>query len=78
MGSRVVSVSAATGAGMVSGEAALARVRRFLEDMARLSEDKDSADIVFLLGREETPIYAHRIILQARFVIEFLQLYKRP
>ncbi|XP_012229834.1 uncharacterized protein [Linepithema humile] len=66
MGTRAVAVAAAAGAAGMSGEAGLAGVPRLLEDLARLSEDKDSADIVFLLGRDETPVYAHRIILQAR------------
>lgn len=66
MGTRAVAVGASTGATGVSGEAGLAGVPRLLEDLARLSEDKDSADIVFLLGRDETPVYGHRIILQAR------------
>ncbi|XP_033351914.1 speckle-type POZ protein [Bombus vosnesenskii] len=66
MGTRAVAVGAAPGAAGVSGEAGLAGVPRLLEDLARLSEDKDTADIVFLLGRDETPVYAHRIILQAR------------
>lgn len=68
MGTRAVAVAAAAGAAGMSGEAGLAGVPRLLEDLARLSEDKDSADIVFLLGRDETPVYAHRIILQARLV----------
>ncbi|XP_076173376.1 BTB/POZ domain-containing protein 9 isoform X1 [Ptiloglossa arizonensis] len=66
MGTRAVAVGAAPGAAGVSGEAGLAGVPRLLEDLARLSEDKDTADIIFLLGRDETPVYAHRIILQAR------------
>lgn len=70
MGTRAVAVGAAPGAAGVSGEAGLAGVPRLLEDLARLSEDKDTADIVFLLGRDETPVYAHRIILQARSVLE--------
>lgn len=37
-----------------------------LDDLQKLSEDQDSADIVFVLGREEERIYAHRIILMAR------------
>ncbi|KAF7387035.1 hypothetical protein HZH68_012712 [Vespula germanica] len=68
MGSRAVAVGAVAGAAGVSGEAGLAGVPRLLEDLARLSEDKDTADIVFLLGRDETPVYAHRIILQARLL----------
>ncbi|XP_031773671.1 speckle-type POZ protein A [Apis florea] len=66
MATRAVAVGAAPGAAGISGEAGLAGVPRLLEDLARLSEDKDTADIVFLLGRDETPVYAHRIILQAR------------
>lgn len=69
MGTRAVAVAAAAGAAGMSGEAGLAGVPRLLEDLARLSEDKDSADIVFLLGRDETPVYAHRIILQARLAL---------
>lgn len=68
MGTRAVAVGASPGAAGVSGEAGLAGVPRLLEDLARLSEDKDTADIVFLLGRDETLVYAHRIILQARSV----------
>ncbi|KAL1452224.1 hypothetical protein WDU94_006519 [Cyamophila willieti] len=44
----------------------LAGVPQLLEDLQRLAEDTDSADIVFLVGREEVPVYAHRIILMAR------------
>jgi hypothetical protein len=44
----------------------LAGVPQLLEDLQRLAEDHDSADIVFLVGREEMPVYAHRIILMAR------------
>jgi hypothetical protein len=66
MGTRALAVSSSIGAVVVPGETNLAGVLRLLEDLARLSEDKDSADIVFLLGREESPVYAHRIIMQAR------------
>lgn len=76
MGTRAVAVAAAAGAAGMSGEAGLAGVPRLLEDLARLSEDKDSADIVFLLGRDETPVYAHRIILQARLVSTSHYLWK--
>lgn len=65
MGTRTVAVSSSA-TSVVHGEANLAGVLRLLEDLARLSEDKDTADIVFLLGREELPVYAHKIILQAR------------
>lgn len=67
MGTRAVGLGSAGGAGVV-GEAGLAGVPRLLEDLTRLSEDNESADIVFLLGRDETPVYGHRIILQVRFV----------
>ena len=44
----------------------LAGVPQLLEDLQRLLEDHESADILFLVGREEAPVYAHRIILMAR------------
>ncbi|XP_014281208.1 serine-enriched protein isoform X2 [Halyomorpha halys] len=44
----------------------LSGVPQLLEDLQRLSEDKDSADILFLVGREEVPVYAHRLILMTR------------
>nr|XP_034831315.1 BTB/POZ domain-containing protein 19 [Maniola hyperantus] len=37
-----------------------------LRDLQRLSEDQDSADIVFILGTAEEKVYAHKIILFAR------------
>ena len=67
MGTRTAAVSALTGSAVVTGEEAVSGVPRLLEDLTKLSEDKETADIVFLLGRDETPVYAHRIILQARF-----------
>ncbi|XP_020999865.1 BTB/POZ domain-containing protein 9 [Parasteatoda tepidariorum] len=45
---------------------ALAGVPRLLDDLQRLIEDRDTADIVFIVGREEVPIYAHRLIMRAR------------
>ena len=41
-----------------------------LLDFERLLEDRESADVVFLLGSEpnETAVYAHRAILRARYV----------
>lgn len=44
----------------------LSGVPQLLEDLQRLADDHESADIVFLVGREEVPVYAHRIILMAR------------
>lgn len=52
----------------------LAGVARLLDDLHRLMDDRDSADIVFLVGREEVPIYAHCLILRARLVSPYLQL----
>lgn len=44
----------------------LAGVPRLLDDLQRLADDHDSADIVFLVGREDVPVYAHRLVLMAR------------
>ena len=63
MGSRTLSSSSSS---FVPNDVNLSGVLRLLEDLSRLSEDKDSSDLMFLLGREETPVYAHRIIMQAR------------
>lgn len=41
-------------------------VECLLDALQRLSEDQDSSDIVFLLGRDEERVYAHRIILMVR------------
>lgn len=43
-----------------------AGMSQLVEDMQRLCEDQESADVVFLVGREEDRIYAHRLILMAR------------
>ncbi|CAG0916691.1 unnamed protein product [Notodromas monacha] len=37
-----------------------------LEDLERLSEDRESADLVFLVGRDETPIRGHRLVYAMR------------
>ncbi|XP_058058893.1 uncharacterized protein LOC131209771 [Anopheles bellator] len=42
------------------------KVPQLLEDFKKLSEDHDTADIVFVLGPSEERVYAHRIILMAR------------
>ncbi|KAK9502328.1 hypothetical protein O3M35_011121 [Rhynocoris fuscipes] len=44
----------------------LSGVPHLLDDLSRLAEDRESADIVFLVGRDEVPITAHRLILMAR------------
>ncbi|KAJ8957497.1 hypothetical protein NQ318_020524 [Aromia moschata] len=64
MGSRVGGLSTAG----LPADKALAGVPRLLDDLQRLSEDTDSADIVFILGREEERVFAHRVILMARLV----------
>lgn len=51
---------------LLLGDKALAGLPQLLDDLQRLSEDQDSADVVFLVGREEERIYAHRIIMMAR------------
>lgn len=47
-------------------EKSLAGVPQLLVDLQRLSEDQESADIIFIVDRDEERIYAHKIILQAR------------
>uniref|UniRef100_A0A146KZ69 BTB/POZ domain-containing protein 19 n=3 Tax=Lygus hesperus TaxID=30085 RepID=A0A146KZ69_LYGHE len=50
----------------LSADKSLAGVPQLLEDMQRLLEDKEHADLAFLVGREEAPIYAHRLIMMTR------------
>jgi len=47
-------------------DAILAGVPRLLDDLQKLLETHDHADILFLVGREETPFYAHRLLLNIR------------
>ncbi|KAL3284598.1 hypothetical protein HHI36_018754 [Cryptolaemus montrouzieri] len=56
----------ASGLTGLAADKALAGVPRLLDDLERLSEDTDSADIVFILGREEERVFAHKVILMAR------------
>lgn len=65
MGSRVGGLSTSAS---LPADKALAGVPRLLDDLQRLSEDTDSADVVFVLGREEERVFAHRVILMARYV----------
>lgn len=44
----------------------LAGVPQLLDDLHKLIDDQETADVVFLLGREEEKIFAHRLILMAR------------
>lgn len=39
---------------------------RLLDDLQRAMEDHETADIVFLVGSNEAPVSAHRVILRAR------------
>jgi hypothetical protein len=52
--------------GAIHSDKTVSGVTGLLDDLRRLLEDKESADIVFLLGRDESPVYAHRVILAAR------------
>lgn len=45
---------------------ALARLQHLIYDLQRLLDDHDSADVVFLLDRDEERVPAHKIILMAR------------
>lgn len=47
-------------------DAVLAGVPRLLDDLQKLLETHDHADILFLVGRDETPFYAHRLLLNIR------------
>lgn len=44
----------------------MAGLSQLLEDLRRLSEDRDSADVIFLIGKNEEPVYAHRLLLKCR------------
>ena len=41
-------------------------VQALLDDLQSLINDRDTADVLFLVGEEETSIYAHKLILLAR------------
>lgn len=47
----------------------LAGIKQLLADLQKLSEDQETADIVFLLDKEEERVYAHKIILMARYTL---------
>ena len=49
-------------------DAILAGVPRLLNDLQSLLDAHDHADILFLVGREETTFYAHRFFLNTRYV----------
>lgn len=46
-------------------------IKQLLIDLQKLSEDQESADVVFLLDKEEERVYAHKIILMARYYYVF-------
>lgn len=41
-------------------------VEALLRDLQNLIDDHDSADVLFLVGKEEVKIHAHRLMLLAR------------
>lgn len=41
-------------------------VEGLLRDLQKLIDNRESADVVFLVGRDEVAIYAHRLILVTR------------
>ena len=41
-------------------------VEGLLKDLEKLIDNRESADVVFLVGRDEVAIYAHRLILITR------------
>ncbi|XP_065581334.1 uncharacterized protein LOC136040871 [Artemia franciscana] len=47
-------------------EQTLSGVAKLIEDIERLMDDKDTADVVFLIGKDEKQSFAHRTILKAR------------
>lgn len=43
-------------------------VGQLVQDMKKLSEDQDMADVSFLVGPDDDRITAHRLILSARYL----------
>ena len=41
-------------------------VEGLLSDLQNLIDDRETADVLFLIGRDEVTMYAHRLILVAR------------
>lgn len=46
----------------------LQSIVQLISDLQRLYEDKDSADIEFVVGKEETRVLAHSLIVKTRYV----------
>lgn len=71
MGTRVPATSSSLTDKMCSlqlCDKVLSGLQHLAHDLQRLMEDHDSADMVFVLDREEQRVPAHKIILMARFV----------
>lgn len=41
-------------------------IEKLLEDMQNLMENKELADVLFLIGKKEHKIYGHKVILEVR------------
>ena len=54
----------------------LDNLRRLIEDLQNLVDNRDTADLVFIVGHTETPVYAHRCILNVRWVIYCVRPFK--
>ena len=49
-------------------------VTKLLDDLTRLLDDSDSADIIFIIGREEAKLTAHKLILKLRWALDLWNL----
>ena len=38
------------------------------QDLCQLVNDKLTADVLFIVGKDEIPLYAHKLMLWARYV----------
>ena len=63
MGTRTVAVSPAA---ICITDKSSVGVPKLLEDLFTLCNDRDGADIVFVAGRDETHLYAHKLLMKAR------------
>lgn len=43
-----------------------AGVPQLLEELSELVNDRDTADVVFLVGADQVPLYAHKLFLWTR------------
>lgn len=44
---------------------------KLVDDLQTLINDKETADVVFVIGERETPFYAHKVFLWSRYVVAF-------